>query len=109
MIAKVQLPFNEDNLEKEQPSVVGISAAEDHLVVTASDGVTYRWQLEAGLPTSSAHRDAPAAAEAYAAVGSPRSWRGACMLPSGKIIRLASRWQKSGGAGALAWHPEILF
>lgn len=109
LLGKVSLPFLEENTEAERPSVVSLSAAEDHLMVTASDGATYRWELEAGLPISTAHRDAPAATEAYVAVGSPRSWRGSCLLPSGKIIRLASRWQNSGGAGALSWHPEILF
>jgi len=109
LMAKVQLPFDELNLGAERPAVVALSAAEDHLIVSASDGATYRWELKAGLPASTAHREVPAAAGAYAAVGSPRTWRGACLLPSGKIVRLASRWQKAGGLGALAWHPEILF
>lgn len=109
LMAKVQLPFMADSLDAAQPSVVALSAAEDHLIVTASDGATYRWELQAGLPVSTPHREAPAGLEAYAAVGAPRTWRGACLLPSGSIIRLASRWQKSGGAGALAWHPELLF
>jgi len=109
LMAKVQLPFDELNLGAERPAVVALSAAEDHLIVSASDGATYRWELTAGLPASTAHREVPAAAGAYAAVGSPRTWRGACLLPSGKIVRLASRWQKAGGLGALAWHPEILF
>jgi hypothetical protein len=108
-MAKVQLPVSDASIVPERPSVVALSASEDHLIVTAADGATYRWQLRAGLPASSPHREAPAAASAYAAVGSPRTWRGACALPTGKIIRLASRWQKSGGAGALAWHPELLF
>merc|ERR1719263_2705121 len=36
LTGKVQLPFNED--QPERPSVVALSAAEDHLIVTASDG-----------------------------------------------------------------------
>merc|ERR1719463_242816 len=74
LIAKVQLPLSEESAEAEQPAVVALSGAPDHLMVSASDGATYRWELEAGLPISTAHRDAPAATEAYAAVGSPRSW-----------------------------------
>jgi len=109
MIGKVQLPFNSESPGTERPSVVALSAAEDHLIVAASDGATYRWELRAGLPASTPHREAPAAAGAYAAVGNPRTWRGACLLPTGKIIRLTSRWQKSGGSGGLAWHPELLF
>lgn len=109
IIGKVQLPFNSDSPENESPSVVALSAAEDHLIVAASDGATYRWELRAGQPASTPHREGPAAAGAYAAAGSPRNWKGACILPDGKIIRLTSRWQKSGGAGGLAWQPELLF
>jgi len=108
-MAKVQLPFDAKNLHAEQPTVVALSAAEDHLIVSASDGTTYRWEIYLGMPVSTPHRETPAATGAYAAVGSPRAWRGACLLPAGRIVRLASRWQKSGGAGALAWHPELLF
>jgi len=109
VVAQVQLPFNEQSIQTERPSVVALSAAEDHLIVAASDGATYLWQLHNGVPASTPHREAPAAAGAYAAVGSPRAWKGACIHASGQILRLASRWQKSGGAGALAWHPELLF
>lgn len=109
--AKVQLPFNSESPETERPSVVALSAAEDHLIVAASDGATYRWELRDGIPTSTPHREAPAAAGAYTAAGaaSQRNWKSACLLPNGKIIRLTSRWQKSGAAGGLAWHPELLF
>lgn len=106
LVGKVHVPFEDG---EEPPTVVALSAAQDHLIVTVSDGATYRWELDAGRPASSPHREAPAAAAAYAAVGSPRTWRGACLLPTGKIVRLASRWQNSGGIGALAWHPELFF
>jgi hypothetical protein len=107
-VGKVQLPYNEDKDDSQQASVISLSASQDHLIVSASDGATYRWELRAGRIASAAHRDSPAATGAYAAAGNPRTWRGACVHPSGRIVRLAARWQKAGGIGSLAWHPELL-
>jgi hypothetical protein len=108
-VDKVRLPSSDVVDDSQQPSVVSLSASEDHLIVSASDGATYRWELQAGRIASAAYRDSPAATGAYAAAGTPRTWRGACVHHTGRIVRLSSRWQKSGGSGALAWHPELLF
>jgi len=104
-----RVPYSEDRDESEQPVVVALSASENHVIATASDGTTFRWELRAGRIASRPHRDTPAAVGAYAAVGSPRTWKGACLHPSGGVVRLASRWQQHGDEGALAWHPELLF
>lgn len=89
-------------------STVALSATKDHLLVTASDGATYRWELQAGRPVApdTPLREAPAAGST--AVGSPRLWRSACSLSDGTHVRLASRWQR-GDSGVEAWQPELLF
>lgn len=89
-------------------STVALSATKDHLLVTASDGTTYRWELEAGRPVApeAPLREAPASGSA--SVGSPRLWRSACSLSDGKLVRLASRWQRAF-TGLEAWQPELLF
>lgn len=107
-IEKAHIPYDQADGGAVPPSVVAVSAAEDHLMVTASDGATYRWGLQAGRLSTAPVREAPA--YSTAAVGSTRTWRSACSLASGKTIRLASRWQKAVGEGsALTWHPELLF
>mmetsp|Transcript_43177 Transcript_43177/g.68265 ORF Transcript_43177/g.68265 Transcript_43177/m.68265 type:complete len:887 (-) Transcript_43177:245-2905(-) len=103
------VPYSGDRDESEQPVVVALSASGDHVIASVSDGTTFRWELRAGRIASRPHRDTPAAVGAYAAVGSPRTWKGACLHTSGAVVRLASRWQQHGKEGALAWHPELLF
>jgi hypothetical protein len=108
-VDKFEVPQDERRDETEQSSVVALSASVDHVIAMLSDGSTLRWDLVAGRVSSRPHRDTPAAAGAYAAVGSPREWRGACLHSGGSIVRLAARWQQHGIEGALSWHPEILF
>jgi hypothetical protein len=107
-VDQIQVPYDDSKDESEQSSVVALSASDDHVIAILSDGATLRWELAAGRISSRPHRDTPAGAAAYAAIGSPRAWRGACLHSSGNVVRLASRWQQHG-EGGLAWHPELLF
>mmetsp|Transcript_45213 Transcript_45213/g.79599 ORF Transcript_45213/g.79599 Transcript_45213/m.79599 type:complete len:873 (+) Transcript_45213:140-2758(+) len=97
-----------DSFSSEPTSTVALSLTKDHLLVTASDGATFRWELEAGRAAAphAPLREAPAPGTAL--VGSPRLWRSSCALPDGKLVRLASRWQRAF-TGAEAWQPELLF
>lgn len=84
----------------ETPEIVAVSAKPGNLLVTTADGSTFQWQLQGGKALSTAHREAPSA-------GPRRSWRAACALPNGKVIRLASNWRRSVGGGG-EWHPQLL-
>lgn len=81
--------------------VVTISVTQDYLLVSVTNGAAYRWTLRNGLPAKSKPTlDVPAA-------GAGRSWQSACVLPSGKIVRLASGWRPSKG-GAPSLRAELL-
>ena len=71
----------------------------DHykILLSMTDGSTLHWSLATGQVA----RDAPAA-------GARRTWSSACALPSGKIMRLASKWRRHP-AGHVEWMPELLF
>jgi len=92
-IGSVELPQDSE--------VTSVAATHDKLLVTTKDGVAHHWDLVDGLPTSAhATRDIPAA-------GDRRSWQSACVLPTGKIMRLASSWQRAKG-GASTFRSELL-
>jgi len=83
--------------------VAAVAATRERLVVTSKDGATYVWNLRTdGTPASEEpmHVDTPAA-------GPRRQWQSACLLPNGKIVRLASRWARGKG-GASALSSELL-
>eukprot|EP00427_Karlodinium_veneficum_P022864 CAMPEP_0169107816 /NCGR_PEP_ID=MMETSP1015-20121227/25092_1 /TAXON_ID=342587 /ORGANISM="Karlodinium micrum, Strain CCMP2283" /LENGTH=845 /DNA_ID=CAMNT_0009169389 /DNA_START=18 /DNA_END=2552 /DNA_ORIENTATION=- len=73
-VDRFQVPYDDSKDVSEQPSLVSLSAFEDHVIAILSDGATLRWELVAGRVASRPHRDTPAAAAAYAAIGSPRAW-----------------------------------
>eukprot|EP00932_Pfiesteria_piscicida_P023183 SRR837773.9916.p1 GENE.SRR837773.9916~~SRR837773.9916.p1 ORF type:complete len:344 (+),score=76.17 SRR837773.9916:100-1032(+) len=92
--ASVELP-------EEAGEVSSIALMHQHLLVTTSDGVAYRWELVKGLPVSRHPlRDVPAASDR-------RTWQSACVLPTGKILRLASSWQRGKG-GSTSFRSELL-
>lgn len=84
--------------------IVALSAARDHILAMSDDGSTFRWRLRAGgSPASGAPtHDAP--------VGRRSEWQSSCVLPGGRVLRLASTWRKAGarGAGAASPTPELL-
>lgn len=99
-VGAVNLPHDGASGE-EHPEVAAVTSTPTHLLVTASNGVAYRWELRDGLPISALPvRDVPVA-------GARRSWQSACVLPSGKIMRLASSWQRGQG-GVPTLRPELL-
>lgn len=85
----------------EVPSeLVAVAFAGGALVATGSDGTTHRVMLPGGSPASGVASEAPAA-------GMQRTWHSSCMLPSQKVVRLASSWRRAAG-GADTLHPEVL-
>jgi len=83
--------------------VAAVAATRERLVVTSKDGASYVWNLRTdGTPASEEpmHVDTPAA-------GPRRQWQSACLLPNGKIVRLATRWARGKG-GASALSSELL-
>merc|ERR1712107_830845 len=97
-VASVELPRSKDNGDAELASVTSTAS---RLLAATSNGEAYHWELRNGLPTSKAPvRDVPSA-------GSHRSWQSACVLASGKIMRLAFSWQRGKG-GASTLRPELL-
>lgn len=79
---------------------VALSHSAGSLVLLADDGATYRWQVRAGELMPGMWREAPTS-------GPHRTWRSACALPDGRVMRLAANWRKAA-EGALKWHPELL-
>jgi len=99
-VGAVHLPRNEANGDV-QVELASVTATASRLLAATSNGEAYHWELRNGLPTSAVPvRDVPAA-------GAHRSWQSACVLPSGKIMRLASSWKRSKG-GASTLHPQLL-
>ncbi|CAE8658202.1 unnamed protein product [Polarella glacialis] len=97
--SEVLLPLTAEG-QSLTPEIVSISANNRELLVTTADGSTFQWQMRDGKTTSEAHREAPAA-------GPRRTWRSACSLSTGKVMRLASNWRHSA-AGPTEWHHELL-
>lgn len=96
---EVLLPLSFES-QAEVPEIVSVAAHHDKLLVSTKDGAVFHWSMSGGRTTSEAVREAPAA-------GPRRNWHSACMLPSGKIMRLSSNWRRQQNGGA-AWQPELL-
>jgi len=75
--------------------VVSLSTGPEHLLATTAEGATLRWNLKDGLQVA---HEVPAGI-------AKKSWRSACALPDGKIVRLASSWRKAGGTQV--YQPEL--
>mmetsp|Transcript_38130 Transcript_38130/g.115261 ORF Transcript_38130/g.115261 Transcript_38130/m.115261 type:complete len:881 (-) Transcript_38130:138-2780(-) len=86
-VASVEVPL--DGAE-----VLSVAATDARLLVTTSDGGAYHWDLRQGVPA----RDEPTID--VPASGPGRTWQSACLLPNGKIVRLASAWPRAA--------PELL-
>lgn len=99
LTAEVLLPFTAEG-QVASPEIVALGSDRGNLLVTTADGSVFQWQLQGGKAVTSASREAPAA-------GPRRSWRAACALPTGKVMRLASNWRRMAG-GATEWQPELL-
>eukprot|EP00445_Apocalathium_hangoei_P041227 CAMPEP_0203975646 /NCGR_PEP_ID=MMETSP0359-20131031/100716_1 /ASSEMBLY_ACC=CAM_ASM_000338 /TAXON_ID=268821 /ORGANISM="Scrippsiella Hangoei, Strain SHTV-5" /LENGTH=927 /DNA_ID=CAMNT_0050913849 /DNA_START=75 /DNA_END=2858 /DNA_ORIENTATION=- len=87
----------------EDAQVAAVAATHDSLLATAKDGSAHLWHLRADGTAASEeapHVDVPT-------FDSRRKWQSACLLPSGKIMRLASTWQRSK-SGASTLSPELL-
>lgn len=81
--------------------VLSVSGSHEYVLVTASNGITYHWPLLRGVPLRREPlREVPAG-------GASRTWQSAAVHPTGKILRLASKWAKAQG-GARTWQPELL-
>jgi len=82
--------------------IVSVSVARGRVLAVVDSGAAYHWELNAGLPVSkSPVRDMPAA-------GTRRSWQSACLLPNGKVLRLASTWQSAKRGVAPSLRSELL-
>jgi len=80
-----------------------VTSTRNRLLVTVEDGTAYLWNLRRdGSPASTK----PTRTETPVA-GSRRSWQSACLLPNGKVLRLASNWQRGKG-GVENMKSEIL-
>mmetsp|Transcript_125707 Transcript_125707/g.367288 ORF Transcript_125707/g.367288 Transcript_125707/m.367288 type:complete len:907 (+) Transcript_125707:108-2828(+) len=78
---------------------VALSHSAGQLTLMAESGAAYSWDVRGAEPTSMRH-EAPVA-------GSRRTWRSACALPNGRVMRLAANWRKAS-EGGFKWHPELL-
>jgi len=97
-VGAVQLP--------QDAVAAALSAANEHLLVTSEDGKAFLFDLlpHSALPASEfpSRTDSPAA-------GPRRTWQSACVLPGGRILRLASSWQRErGSTSAPILRPELL-
>lgn len=95
-VSDVMVPLE---AEGQRPSeIVALSAGKDQLLATAADGSVLRWRvLDGRVVAGSAVRDVPA--------GASKSWRAACQLPDGKLVRLATSWRRDAGRPVFA--PEL--
>mmetsp|Transcript_35269 Transcript_35269/g.81327 ORF Transcript_35269/g.81327 Transcript_35269/m.81327 type:complete len:892 (+) Transcript_35269:118-2793(+) len=95
---ELAIPMSSEG-QAQTAGVVALSGDHRRLLAAADDGSVFHWLLDGGRAIGEASREAPAA-------GPRRTWSGACALPSGKIMRLASRWLK--GDGGKRWSAELL-
>jgi len=88
--------------ELELPEVVPVALSHSggRLLLLSEDGDAYTWEVRGGEVMPGMRRDAPVA-------GSRRTWRSACAMPNGKVMRLAANWRKAV-EGGFKWHPELL-
>jgi len=98
LTADVLLPLSVET-QAELPEIVSVAASHNKLAVTTKDGTVFQWSMSGGQLTSEASRESPAA-------GPRRNWHSACVLPNGKVLRLASSWQRH--TGGTTWQPELL-
>lgn len=99
LISELSIPAGSEG-QAETPQVVSLSADHGRLLAAADDGSVFHWLLENGHGIGEAAREVPAA-------GPRRSWSSACAMPTGKIMRLASRWLRAQG-GSKQWRAELL-
>lgn len=97
--------FDHPQDEEQIDAVVAISLSTSRLSVSTRDGAVHQWQLHGGFPVSGDVRELPAVTSVLQS--RERTWHGACALPDGKSVRLASRWQKVKDGG-LVWKNELL-
>jgi hypothetical protein len=75
--------------------VVSLTAAENYILAMTNDGTAHRFQIfddDRLVPVEP--RDIPMA-------GTSWTWRSACTLPAGRVVRLAAQWRDS-------WQHELL-
>lgn len=92
-MATVEVPMLSDD-------VPTVTMGHEHVLAADKGGVTYHWKLGKGIPVvPDPAWDVPVAGQ--------RKWQSACMLPSGKVMRLASSWLKAK-SGAMSLRSELL-
>jgi len=90
LATSMKLPYGE---------VAGLTGDHQKILVSMKDGSTLQWFHGEG--SRRMLREAPSA-------GHRRTWNAACSMPSGKILRLASKWRKHP-KGHREWSAELLF
>jgi hypothetical protein len=101
---EVNLPSLDSDMSQ-AIEIASISANSDTIVVTTSDGAVHYWPVAdtfGGMSSAEATgQHQPPTASRHS-----RTWRAACRLSEGKVVRLASTWRKLAN-DVFDWHPEL--
>mmetsp|Transcript_47060 Transcript_47060/g.86250 ORF Transcript_47060/g.86250 Transcript_47060/m.86250 type:complete len:819 (+) Transcript_47060:110-2566(+) len=102
VVTKVVLPLEGMSGAMSQ-QVASLQMTSRTLTATGTDGVAHQWLLTGDDLMPKSKQEAPSSSD----MSSSRTWRAACELPDGKIVRLSSRWRRTKER-ALVWQPELL-